>query len=382
MALQDLTPQLRTRLSRMERAVGWFLFLATLLLLFGFGYYIYSTAKSKGWFLKKIDYQTSIGSGAGLKVGQPVKLMGFDVGEITDIQPNGPYEYYNITVEFRIKEPYFGYVWSDSTVKVAAGDFLGNRYLEVTKGLVGVPTVLESTDKIPVGLLQPDYLKHRLDELSPQFTNKADLYKALNAEVISNKPVYYTNLTRKSIYWLAPDEAPALTERAQQLVSKVEAALPGILALTNQIAAVLSNSTLLTSNLNNVAENIRPTVTNLSIITAQLRNPEGSLGEWLIPTNLNQQLGTTLQNANGTLDNLNTNLITLNRSLDNLAGITSNLNNQVQVNSNILSNISDAVVHSDQFVQGLKRFWLFRHLFKTSKTNAPPAQIQQQKATR
>ena len=374
MALQDLTPQLRTRLSRMERAVGWFLLLATVLLLFGFGYYIYSTAKNKGWFLKKINYHTSISSGAGLKVGQPVKLMGFDVGEITDIQPNKPYDYYNITVTFRIKEPYFGYVWSDSTVKVAAGNFLGDRYLEVTKGLFGVPTVLRDTDNIPVGMLQQDYLKQRFDELSKQFTNKADLYKALNVEATNNKPVFYANLTRKSIYWLEPDEAPALTERAQQLVSKVEAALPGILALTNQIAAVLSNSTLLTSNLNYVAENIRPTITNLSIITAQLRNPEGSLGEWIIPTNLNQQLGTTLQNANGTLDNLNTNLITLNRSLDNLANITSNLNNQVQVNSNILSNVSDAVVHSDQFVQGLKRFWLFRHLFKTPKTNAPPAQ--------
>jgi len=344
------------------------------LLLVGFGYYIYSTAKNKGWFLKKINYHTSISSGAGLKVGQPVKLMGFDVGEITDIQPNKPYDYYNITVTFRIKEPYFGYVWSDSTVKVAAGNFLGDRYLEVTKGSFGVPTVLRDTDNIPVGMLQQDYLKQRFDELSKQFTNKADLYKALNVEATNNKPVFYTNLTRKSIYWLEPDEAPALTERAQQLVSKVEAALPGILALTNQIAAVLSNSTLLTSNLNDVAENIRPTITNLSLITAQLRNPEGSLGEWIIPTNLNQQLGTTLQNANGTLDNLNTNLITLNRSLDNLANITSNLNNQVQVNSNILSNVSDAVVHSDQFVQGLKRFWLFRHLFKTPKTNAPPAQ--------
>ena len=33
MALQDLTPQLRTRLNRMERAVGWFVLLG--LILFG-----------------------------------------------------------------------------------------------------------------------------------------------------------------------------------------------------------------------------------------------------------------------------------------------------------------------------------------------------------
>jgi hypothetical protein len=48
MALQDLTPQLRTRLSRMERAVGWFVVLATALLFFGFGYYVYETANRKG----------------------------------------------------------------------------------------------------------------------------------------------------------------------------------------------------------------------------------------------------------------------------------------------------------------------------------------------
>ena len=58
MALQDLTPQLRTRLSRMERAVGWFVFLATALLLFGFGYYIYHTAERKGWFKIKAPFHT------------------------------------------------------------------------------------------------------------------------------------------------------------------------------------------------------------------------------------------------------------------------------------------------------------------------------------
>jgi hypothetical protein len=58
MALQDLTPQLRTRLSRMERAVGWFVALAMALLAFGFVYYVYHTAERKGWFLTKAPYYT------------------------------------------------------------------------------------------------------------------------------------------------------------------------------------------------------------------------------------------------------------------------------------------------------------------------------------
>src|SRR6478609_7812449 len=128
MALQDLTPQLRTRLNRMERAVGVFVLVAAVLLLVGFGYYLRQTAIRKGWFLKKITYQTCVESGSGLKVGNPVKLMGFDVGEITAVIPNDPYDFYNITIRFEVKLDqynYPGYIWSDSKAKVNAGDLLG-----------------------------------------------------------------------------------------------------------------------------------------------------------------------------------------------------------------------------------------------------------------
>src|SRR5215467_3381670 len=95
MALQDLTPQLRTRLSRMERAVGWFVLLALALLAFGFVYYIHTLAQNKGWFKAKATYFTFADRATGLKIGDPVKLMGFDVGQITDItaQPANDFAY-------------------------------------------------------------------------------------------------------------------------------------------------------------------------------------------------------------------------------------------------------------------------------------------------
>jgi hypothetical protein len=49
MPLQDLTPQLRTRLSRVERFVGLFVTVATILLIIGLTYYVLQTAKRKGW---------------------------------------------------------------------------------------------------------------------------------------------------------------------------------------------------------------------------------------------------------------------------------------------------------------------------------------------
>jgi ABC-type transporter Mla subunit MlaD len=351
----------------MERAVGWFVILATALLAFGFGYYVYKTAQRRGWFLKKISYQTCVASGAGLKVGDSVKLMGFDVGEITAIIPNDPYAYYNITIQFRVKVDqynYQGYIWSDSKVKVNAGDLLGNRYLEVTKGIEGVPTVRQSTNNVILGILRgAELIKTRLAELQRQGRSRSEALAILNAEAREDPAAYYTNQFRGSPYFLEPIESPAIADRLEKLVGTAEGALPNILNLTNQLSLVLSNTANLTSNLDLVALDARPVVTNLSLITAQWNRP-GALGEWLLPTNLNAGLDATLAAAQS-------NLVALAVSLDNLGEITSNLNRQVQANTNILSSISRTVVDADDLVQGLKRHWLFRSAFKNEFTNAP-----------
>src|SRR6185295_15923371 len=164
--------------------------------------------ESKGWFKTKIYYKTSISSGAGLKQGDPVKLMGFDVGEITSIVPNDPYAYYNITVEFMIEEPNYGYLWSDSTAKVNAGDLLGNRFLEVTKGKGGVPTVHETTNKVADGILRWQYVQQREKELAKVYTNHTDVLEALKAEAAKNPSVYYTNaFNAETSCWLEPEES-------------------------------------------------------------------------------------------------------------------------------------------------------------------------------
>ena len=80
----------------------------------------------------------------GLKVGDPVMLMGLDVGQITRMEPMPPEEFHhNIYVEFEIKDPYYGYLWTEgSRAKVATADLLGKRVLEVTKGTGGYPTYI------------------------------------------------------------------------------------------------------------------------------------------------------------------------------------------------------------------------------------------------
>ncbi|MBA4147724.1 MAG: MCE family protein [Verrucomicrobia bacterium] len=412
MALQDLTPQLRTRLSRVERTVGLFVTIATLLLLAGFVYYVYHTAMRKGWFDTKIVYETGLNNAAGLKPGDTVKLMGFDVGNLTEVIPNEPDAYYGVTVRFNIREPNYGYIWTDSQVRVAPADFLGNRYIEVLKGREGTPTVHENNKDAFV--LDPDKFNKKKVSLfkqifseifedvrkeNPTYNQHALYTEATNEvlvvlnqrlnEVIEAAPLdFYIPRAESEPFWIDPIESPALTERLETIVNTVENALPNILNLTNQLTDVFTNATEATSQLSSLLAESRPIVTNLTHITENLREPKGALGEWLLPTNISLQLESTLKSADEalrtadqtlatadkTLANTDTNLTTLvsnlNSSLENLANLTSNLNAQVQANTNILSAISSAIVNTDDLVQGLKRHWLLRSAFRTKRTDS------------
>ncbi len=410
----------------MEKIVGWFILAATAMMILALGYYLYRTAERRGWFEVKAEYKTYADTGAGLKVGDEVRLMGFPIGQITEIAPQPPRgkgSEHNVQIKFVVVGTNYYYIWTgNSRASFVSAGFIGGMELDITKGTNGYNTYIN----FPVQQMTLAEIKSsphlptlRLGEDVYQGTNlvsKAWLALSNNAvmekleglglsnvwtidnsrrrkeikAVWNQEENHYESFLGTNIYTLPPDASPGLMDRVNGIVGQVEAALPNFLALTNQIAATLSNSMQLTSNLNAVAAGIRPAVSNVAAITASLRDPHGSLGEWLIPTNLNQDLALTLLNANGaitnanlaltnvngTLANVNTNLAAMfegvGSTLDNVADLTSNLNHQVQVNSNMLSQISKIVVDTDNFVQGLKHHWLLRSAFKPARTNAPP----------
>ena len=413
MPLQDLTPQLRTRLNKVERAVGWFVFIAAALLLFGFGYYIYHTAEHKGWFKIKAPFHIYVQSSTGLNVGDPVVMMGFAIGNITKVDPQEPYAKYNVKVEFEVVDPYFRRIWRDgSYVKVNAADFLGKRQLEVTRGTNGpaicvtqpgtwktIPElqqlitpendrwqlyqdVLDAQSNLVYGAYTMLTISNvqRIAEL-PLNTNGVFVYdnKVNHNRIVAswdNRPRRYVNFEAKTdTAWLRASETAPIGDQLQAMVSQVQAALPNILAMTNKLFAVLDNAANATSNLNTTIVAAQPMVTNFALISGQLREP-GGLTTWALGTNGDLQVQTALTNANTLLVSVDTNLNQLTAqiglTLENVANITSNLNVQVQANSNMLGGISKTVMDADDLMQGLKRHWLLRSAFKVKATNAPP----------
>ena len=414
--MHDLTPQLRTRLSRVERGVGVFVLLAGLLLAGSFGYYAYHTARRKGWLDTTVTYCTTIDSGAGLAVGDPVKLWGFDVGEITRIDTQPPDDIANVYVEFTVRAPYFGYLCTGGTkARITSADFLGKRSVEVTKG----------TNYVPTHLVWP-VREYRLTELQglASFTNKLFLdqlrtpsnnltrvlepVRPATLAALAAAGVETVRITDRShdlpgvsmvwnlasnqyepylpthIHWLQPEETKALTERLDGLINETER------ALTQNLPAVMSNVTRLTAHADEMVVQTGPLMSNVTTIAAHLTNADGSLGNWLLSTDLRGHLLTTMTQADGTLATAsvaltnasammagaNSNLIAmvaqLQPPLASLSGIISNLNLQVQANTNFVGTVSQLLVHTDELIQGFKRHWFLRGAFRAPVTNAPP----------
>jgi len=407
-----------------ERAVGVFVLLAALVLVAGFAFYLYHTALRKGWFKTQVHYCTSLDSAAGLKLGDPVKLMGFDVGEITRIDTLPPDDLFSVYVEFKIRSPYFGYLWTRGTrVRVSPADFLGNRFVEVTKGTNYMPIHLvwpvremppREAAALP-NLSQVVFLDAveapggggRLTvPMQPLETNVLDQLAAAGVPMVrvADRQVSTKHITavwnqatdhydpytpRTKPYWLPPEESPALTERLDNLVRQAEEALPGILAYTNQLAAVLGQAAQVSTNVDGLLLQARSLVTNLTEISGALAAGDGALGRWLMPEDLYAQTLTILTNANGALTHAtstftnagsllaaaNTNLVFLASRLDpplqNLSLIISNLNTQVEMNTNFVSTLHELLANTDDLIQGLKRHWLFRGAFKTNAPAAP-----------
>ena len=384
----------------MERAVGWFVFLATALLLFGFGYYIYHTAERKGWFVIKAKFHTYVQSSDGLNVGDPVVMMGFPVGQITLIHAMPPGDQHNVLVEFEVRDNYFRYLWTGgSYLKVNAAGFLNQRQIEVTRAtngyaicvtqpisIWGLPEAKQRAIASPGDWqLAQDVFDTRTNLIFHAYAPVETVLDESNAQLLaqctfeSNSIYVFNNkVNRKRIVaswdgrfhhykifkpgddtaWLRAVETPPVSDQLQAIVSQVQSALPGILSLTNKIAAVLDNAANATSNLNTTLVEARPMITNFAMISGQLREP-GGLGIWALGTNGNDQVQGSLTNVDALLMHL--------------ADITSNLNAQVQANTNLLGGISKTVTDADDLVQGLKRHWLLRSAFKHKATNAPPA---------
>ena len=358
MALQDLTPQLRTRLGRVERLVGLFLLLTVLLMLAGLVYFVRHTARERGWFVPKFPYYTFVAEVTGLRVGTPVTMMGFTVGEVTHIDQGPPDEWFvanrfYVFLGFNVRKPYDGYIWTDSRVRIGGGDFLGTRTLEITRGSEGEATVKRVAGE-PARMLSDDFL------FDPTITQRT--YRPLDE--VGNG------------FWLQSVETQPLQSRLAEIATTVSEALPQVFALTNELGKVLGNLASMTDEMNAAIPKLDATVEQMNGLLGDLRpalNTPGGLGDLLVPTPVASQLTLTLSNLNPGTGPIALTLSNLNGRMADVGLALSNVNLQLQQNTNLLADANELTRSVGSLAVTietlLKRHWLLRSAFRT---NTPP----------
>ncbi len=391
MALQDLPPQLRTRLRKVEWFVVLFLGGTLVLMAVSLAWFIKKTGDARGWWVTEVPYYTYLRDASGIKIGSPVQMIGFKVGQVTKIEAVSledlrNWDYYGshpVYVGFTVREPYPGYITSDSRLKLAGLplEIAGGVTLEVTVGSANsLHTTTNQGGHIFVLSDKIAYDQQAAHHEKREFTNLAAY-------------AHYTPLAEtKKGFFLRLDEHDAMMAQVTRILTNLSAisstlnqAMPG---LTNELQKTLGNVSVLTESLKPALANPGG-IGNLLLPTnlvARLDRP-GGIGELVIPTNLNEELMGTLAsvhtNLPGTLSNLNLRMTDLGPVLTNLnAGtarlvpLMTNLDDTMgSVRSNTVPRVNSLLETLDSFVAGMKRHWLFRGAFKTAPTNAPPKAV-------
>jgi len=365
MSIQDLTPQLRTRLRKVEWITGLFLGVTALLMLGGFFYFVKQTAATRGWFITYVPYYTYMPDATGFKPGTPVKMMGFNVGEVTEVnavslEERASWDYYqtnnfNVFVAFKIKQPYFGYIGADARVQIGGFpvELAGGNFIELSPSSINSVVTVTNLPHGKLGVLWEKYAYSP----EPKFAK----YGAL-----TNKQKGYYLVLDRSETLLAQaqrilknaDEITAFLRRdlpqvASEAVNTLNSARTSINSLTNDVVLTLITAREAVASLTN---DLAGLVSNTRRITGQVAD--------VIP-GLTNDIARTLASSQQLMDSVNLQLPSI---AQNVNLTLTNLNVLLLRDTNITANTSVLVSNVNNL---LTRHWLFRSAFKPAKPAKP-----------
>lgn len=130
----------RKQLTWTELRVGLFVLVALFVIAVGIFY-----VTGAGFLGPKYRLRTFLPEVAGLTSGAPVRLDGVDVGNVESIKfsprtaGHAVEKSRNIEVVMRLDKRFQAEILSDSTASLVTEGLLGNRYINVTRGLTGLP---------------------------------------------------------------------------------------------------------------------------------------------------------------------------------------------------------------------------------------------------
>lgn len=210
-------------------------------------------------FAKTYKIHLEVNDTSGLAKGASVRSGGVKVGIVDEIDFSDSYEHIRITL--KIDESARKRIKEDSMVQLQTQGVLGDKYIEISGGSPGAPSLPEGGT---IGVSQGK-------DLSAVFAEGSDALQLLK-ENLANLKV-----------------------------------LTGALAKRNQMEAIMANLNETTGNLkeitkklnsSNAMENLGATMKNLQAVTDKMKNGEGTIGALMSDASLYEDLKNLIGGAN------------------------------------------------------------------------------------
>ncbi len=295
------------------------------------------------WFQKNYYFNTRFLSAEGLKTGMPIKLKGFEIGQIKKINLTDDN---NVEVEFYIYEKYYEKVKPNSIIRhVVSPIGIGSDLVFHPGKFNGNP--LEENSFIPSYNLKEaqDLIKKGVVDI-PQGDNTVTRIVNQIEPIMNN-----VNMLLESVTTLTNTANTALKG---ELRGPVGTTISNISSITTNLRIIISETT---NRINTLLDNFEGITGNVNTLTANIADPEG-----LIPELMGSDgSAAAFFNDNGELfDNLNSILANLDQMTQELNNFTRYLNDSTPQLTGVLEESRGALKEGKAVLEGLKNNPLLR----------------------
>ena len=292
------------------------------------GYLIFLLTGSGGIFHSTSKIYTYMADSGDLAEGAPVRLNGIVVGKVSNVGLSGSNDPNRvIKIEMEIDDQFLKDIPVDSTAQIAAGNLLGTKYINITKGKS--PNHIQPGGELPSAnvaefedVVRQSYsavaalqgILTKVDQLLSQIeSGQGTIGKFLTDPTLYDKAVGTANEAQKLISALNSNKGtiPKLLNNDEMYndlrgtISRVNNLMDGLQQGQGSAGKFLKDPALYNESRATISD-LRNAIASVQKVIDGLNAGQGTVGKLLKSDDLHNELRTSLQRLNVTLDKVNT----------------------------------------------------------------------------
>jgi phospholipid/cholesterol/gamma-HCH transport system substrate-binding protein len=327
-----------------QSKVGWAKLrvgLVTIVALAILGYLIFLLSGTHGFFKGKSTIYTYLGDSSDLAQGAPVRLNGIVVGEVSKVELSGSSEPARvIRIDMEIKNEYMSAIPVDSGAKLASGNLLGTKYVNINKGrstqTIKQGAELKSSSSAALedvfqqgdtALAALEAILQKVNTLLDQImSGQGSIGKLLVDPALYDKAVGVVNEGHKLLATLNSDQGTLgklihddkLYDDFRGSVSRLNTLMDGLQQGQGTMGKILKDPALYDNSLKTV-DDLRKTIAEAKTTLADINAGKGTVGKLLKSDELHDQIKATIGRMDTLLDKINSGQGTIGQLLVNPA---------------------------------------------------------------